>query len=626
MLNRGPMSALSRNPVSNQPAQTETASAARARQLGVRETIERIARQYVRRHWKVAAFACGAMTVTALMSVALAWLLDPAVRYVFLGKRSDLLVPIAGAALLVLLTRAASFYMQATLVGTLGERVAMAAQRDMFDGLMHRDIASLDSIHSGQFISSFLYDATLLRDAVNRGIANVAMESVSLVGFAALMLYQDWQLAIFSIVVLPGVAWTMERIGASLRRATKRSLEETGELSTALVEALDGRRIIKAYGLEAHIVKRAEARLEQRLKFLLKGVRASAAVIPATDIFVGFVISATILFAGYQTIHGQLDFPRFVSFLAAMLLAQNPVRNLSQFVPIASAGVAATNRVFAVMDERPKIVDSSDAVALRVAPAPLGGAIKFGDVRFAYHSDTKAPALNCVSFEAQPGQKIALVGPSGAGKSTVFGLLLRFYEADQGRIEIDGHDIRDVTLQSLRASIALVTQEPVLFDESIADNIAIGRLGASQEELEAAARAAAAHEFILALPRGYETRVGEGGLRLSGGQRQRIAIARAMLRNAPILLLDEATSSLDTESERQVQEALARLMKDRTTIVIAHRLSTVRDADRIHALDHGTVVESGTHAELLARGGLYARLYQHDLEERVKNPTVVVTA
>jgi subfamily B ATP-binding cassette protein MsbA len=252
--------------------------------------------------------------------------------------------------------------------------------------------------------------------------------------------------------------------------------------------------------------------------------------------------------------------------------------------------------------------------------------VRFSNVGFAYHPDSKAPALNQVSFEARPGQKIALVGPSGAGKSTVFGLLLRFYETDQGRIEIDGHDIRDVTLESLRANIALVTQEPVLFDESIADNIAIGRLGATRGEIEAAARAAAAHDFVDALQRGYETRVGEGGLRLSGGQRQRIAIARAMLRNAPILLLDEATSSLDTESERQVQDALARLMKDRTTIVIAHRLSTVQDADCIYVLDRGVVAELGTHAELLARGGLYARLYQRDLDERAEDTTVPATA
>ncbi|MBV9330584.1 MAG: ABC transporter ATP-binding protein [Alphaproteobacteria bacterium] len=563
----------------------------------------------------MATLACAAMGVTALMNVGLAYLLDPAVRYVFLEKRASMLIPVSAAAFLVLAIRALSFFAQATMVDTVGERVAMAAQRDMFYGLMRRDIASLDSVHSGQFLSSFLYDATLLRDAVARGVANVVMEGLSLVGYGCLMFYQDWQLATFSLVVLPAVAWAMERIGGSLRRATKRSLEETGELSTALMEALDGRRIVKAYGLEHHTVARAEARLAHRLRFLLKAVRARAATVPAADIFAGIVVSMTILFAGYQTMHGELEFPRLVSFLAAMLLAQTPVRNLSQYLPIASSAVAAANRVFAVIDEAPTIVDAANAATLCVEPAPKGGGVKFENVSFAYHPETKLPTLDRVTFEVQPGRKVALVGPSGAGKSTILGLMLRFYDVDSGSVSIDGHDVRAVTIESLRRNIALVTQEPILFDESVEENIAVGRPGASRDEIEFAARGAAAHDFIVDLPQGYATRVGEGGLRLSGGQRQRIAIARAMLRNAPILLLDEATSSLDTESERQVQDALTSLMKDRTTIVIAHRLSTVQDADCIHVLERGAVVESGTHAALLARGGLYSRLYQHDFAD-----------
>jgi ATP-binding cassette, subfamily B, bacterial MsbA len=292
------------------------------------------------------------------------------------------------------------------------------------------------------------------------------------------------------------------------------------------------------------------------------------------------------------------------------VLAQQPVRNLSQLWPSAQPGIAAANRIFAQIDAHPAILDAPGAKTLKVARAPLGGAVRFANVSFAYH-DGADTAIAGLDLEIPPGSKVALVGPSGAGKSTIFNLLLRFYEVDAGEIAIDGSDIRKVTLESLRANIALVTQEAILFDESVADNIALGRPGASRSEIEAAARDAAAHDFILELPQGYDTRVGEGGLKLSGGQRQRIAIARAMLKNAPILLLDEATSALDTSSERQVQEALSRLMHDRTTIVIAHRLSTVLDATRIYVLDRGGVAEAGTHAELLARGGLYADLYSH---------------
>jgi subfamily B ATP-binding cassette protein MsbA len=286
------------------------------------------------------------------------------------------------------------------------------------------------------------------------------------------------------------------------------------------------------------------------------------------------------------------------------------LRNLSQLWPTASAGLAAAERMFAAIDAKPKIVDRAGTKAL----VRNGGTVSFRNVGFAYQAEA-GPTLAGVSLDVPAGQKIALVGPSGAGKSTIFNLLLRFFDAQTGTIVLDGQDIQSVTLQSLRAAIAVVTQEAVLFDESVADNIALGKPGASLGEIKAAAKNAAAHDFIMAMPEGYDTRVGEGGLKLSGGQRQRIAIARAMLRNAPILLLDEATSALDTESERQVQEALARLMKGRTTIVIAHRLSTVVDADRIYVLERGKVVQSGTHTELVAVDGLYASLYRHNLEE-----------
>ncbi len=575
--------------------------------------IKRLLRDYVRRQWPTLAVAVVCMAITAGMTAALALLTDPVIKYMFLEKRADLLILIPLAVLGVVVVRAVTQFAQQSMMDSVGERAVAATQADMLDSLVHQDLASLNSIHSAQFVSNFIYDATLMRDAIVRGIAGIGLELISLICLTGVMIYEDWQLAAIGVFVMPAVAWVSQVIGASLRRSASRGMEKTAELSIALSEALDGKRIIKAYGLEEHISIKANERLNQRLRFLLRVVRTRAAAVPATDLFGGVVIAATVCYAGYQTIHGQLGINHFMSFLTALLLALQPVRNLTQLWATASSGISAADRLFAVIDQRPSITDRPGAKTLAIAPAPKGGAIAFEDVRFSYGAEQ--PSVNGVSFAVAAGAKVALVGPSGAGKSTIFALLLRFYEIASGRIVIDGHDIRDVTLTSLRRNIALVTQEAILFDETVAENIGLGNLSAGRAQIETAAKNAAAHDFIMALPQGYDTRVGEGGLKLSGGQRQRIAIARAMLRDAPILLLDEATSALDTESERQVQDALTRLMKDRTTIVIAHRLSTVLDADCIYVLDKGRMIESGNHGELIARGGLYARLYQHDFAQ-----------
>jgi subfamily B ATP-binding cassette protein MsbA len=572
--------------------------------------VRRLLRNYVGGQWALLLLAVFCMLLTSAVSGLVPLLLNLEVKLIFLRHQAEMLLPMSLAVVGVVGFRAITLFFGRMTLDSLGEETVAAAQRDMFARLIHRDLADLNAVHSGQFVSNFLYDATLMRDGLTQGLAAVFLEAVQLVVYLAYVLISDWQLGVLALIILPGVAWAMERLGGSMRRAATRGMRETGDLSVVLSEAMDGRRIIKAYGLESHSIARVDARLKTRLATLLKAVRLRAAAAPVTDLFLGVVVGLVLFVAGWQSLHGQITFNAFAGFLAALILAQQPLRNLSQLWPTASAGFAACERVFAAIDARPHIVDRAGAATL----VATGGTVSFRDVEFSYHADA-GPTLAGVSLDIPAGQKIALVGPSGAGKSTIFNLLLRFYDSERGRIAIDGQDIQGVTLSSLRAAIGIVTQEAVLFDESIADNIALGKPGASLEEIQGAAKNAAAHDFILATPEGYDTRVGEGGLKLSGGQRQRIAIARAMLRNAPILLLDEATSALDTESERQVQEALTQLMRGRTTIVIAHRLSTVVDADSIYVLERGKVVQSGTHAQLMAANGLYASLYRHNLEE-----------
>jgi len=572
--------------------------------------IRRLLRDYVGRNWGLLVFAVFCMLLTSAVSGLVPWLLNLVVKLIFMRQQAEMLLPLSLAVVGVVAFRAVTQFFGRMTLDSLSEKTVAGAQREMFARLIHRDLADLNAVHSGQFVSNFLYDATLMRDGLTQGMAAIFLEAVQLVVYLAYVLVSDWQLGVLALIILPGVAWAMERLGGSMRRAATRGMRETGDLSVVLSEAMDGRRIIKAYGLESNSIARVDARLKTRLATLLKAVRLRAAAAPVTDLFLGVAIGLVLFVAGWQNLHGHITLNAFAGFLAALILAQQPLRNLSQLWPTASAGLAAAERMFAAIDSRPQIVNRPGAKAL----TPNGGAVSFRDVGFAYQAEA-GPTLKGVSLDVPAGQKIALVGPSGAGKSTIFNLLLRFYDAESGSIAIDGQDIQGVTLASLRAAIGVVTQEAVLFDESIADNIALGKPGATLAEIKEAARNAAAHDFIMAMPEGYDTSVGEGGLKLSGGQRQRIAIARAMLRNAPILLLDEATSALDTESERQVQEALAQLMKGRTTIVIAHRLTTVVDADRIYVLERGKVVQSGSHADLMAMEGLYANLYRHNLEE-----------
>ena len=435
------------------------------------------------------------------------------------------------------------------------------------------------------------------------------LDSLTLVFLVALMFYQDWLLALVAFFAFPLGMLPIVRIGRRMRRVSANTQVQMGEFTTLLDETFQGARHVKAYGMEDYETGRATRIVNAVFGLQWRATRTRSATRPIMETLAGLAVAVIVLYGGSQVIGGGTTPGTFFSFIGALLLAYQPMKSLANFNVSLQEGLAAAQRIFTLLDLEPAIRDAADAMPLRLER----GAVRLDAVRFAYVEGHTA--LYGLAIEIPAGRTVALVGPSGAGKSTILNLIPRFYDVDSGSVTVDGQDVRSVTLASLRAAIALVSQDITLFDDSVRANIAYGKPNATGDEIVQAAKDAAAHDFITELHNGYDTHVGGHGVKLSGGQRQRIAIARAMLRDAPILLLDEATSALDSESERQVQEALARLMKGRTTIVIAHRLSTVLDADCIYVLDKGRVVESCRHGELLARNGLYSRLYQHDLTE-----------
>jgi subfamily B ATP-binding cassette protein MsbA len=572
----------------------------------------RLAQDFVRPYAATVAVVVALMVVEAGLVGSLAYMLDPVVATLFPEKPKkpdpDMIVLIPLALFGVMAAKAAVSYVSGISLARVGQGVVSDLQVAMFAKVTRYDIAKLNAMHSGQFAARFLNDAMLIRESVTRTTQGMVRDVLTIVALMGVMFWQDWPLALVLCSVLPITALYTLSLGRKTNKASAKGMESTGDLATHLSETLDGRRVIKAYRMEDHAIARTGSIVAERMTHWMKAATARAAATPSAEVLAGIGIAAVIAYAAVR----EMDIASFTSFLASMMLSYQSIRSLSNFYTAVAEGSAAAERAYAILDATTDVADATSD-PLKLAPAPRRASIAFKDASFEYGA--AIPALEHVTIEVPAGKTVALVGPSGAGKSTILNLILRFYDVTGGAIEIDGQDIRRVTIGSLRDAMALVTQEPFLFDETIADNIGCGRPGASRAEIEEAAKAAAAHEFVLALPQGYETKVGEAGVRLSGGQRQRIAIARAILKNAPILLLDEATSSLDSESERAVQAALTALMKDRTTLVIAHRLSTIADADKIIVLDQGRVVEQGTHGELIARGGLYARLHRTQFAE-----------
>jgi subfamily B ATP-binding cassette protein MsbA len=582
-------------------------------QASTAQIVLRLVRHYMLPRWKILLAGTVCAGSAALVTGLLATLLQPAVNGL-LASKADLSVlgglPLILAGLAV--ARGLAQIGQGLLANRMGIDLVNSVQIELMGKLMHADLARLRSAHSGSFLSKVLNDTMTIREAATTGLLNYVQSGLTIAALLAVMFSKDWLLTLFVLLGGPLIAWVLREFSRRVMRALKGAMDANAALATTILESLDGVRVIKMEGREDFERERLAQILAMRRRVMLVGADATSAAAPVSEVLSMVMVAGVIAYFGWR-VHmapAHLGFLSikgmtvggFTAFLVALMAAGQSLRQFASLQTTMSMGLMGARGLFAALDIQPEIRDAPTARAL-----PQGrGTLRFENVTFSY--GLEHPVVHDLSLEARRGEIVALVGPSGGGKTTTLALIPRFYDVNAGRVTIDDHDIRDLTLSSLRSHIALVTQEPFLFDDTVGANIAYAKADANQAEIEAAATQAAAHEFILGLPKGYDTRVGEAGLRLSGGQRQRIAIARAFLKNAPILLLDEATSALDTESEAQVQGALERLMSGRTTILIAHRLSTVRGADRIYVIDHGRIVETGAHGDLVRRGGLYARL------------------
>jgi subfamily B ATP-binding cassette protein MsbA len=546
------------------------------------------------------------MLLYAAASAAVAYLVKPIINKVLPGEAGIAFRYWAAFILVAYLAKGLGSYFSSYLMTDIGQRVVRDLRDQLFRHILNQSAAFFSRRTSGQLMSRITNDVNQVQQAVSETIGDLLREGLSVIGYAVMMFYFDWRLALVCVTSAPLVVYPLVRLGQRVRRSTRRSQEQLEHLSHLTAEAFTGHRIVKAFAAERHEAERFSAASHQLYRTNLKVTSTLSVLSPIMEFLGGVAIVALLWYGRHQIARAALTPGDFLAFIFAAFMLYTPIKRLSRVNANLQQATAAAHRIFEMLDAHSEVQE-------RPGARPLTGVstgIEFRHVGFAYEDVPGKPILRDVSFSVDAGQVIAIVGLSGAGKTTLVNLLPRFYDVTSGAVLIDGIDIRDLTLKSLREQIGIVTQETVLFDDTIARNIAYSARGASASAIEEAARAAHAHEFIQNLPDRYDTRIGERGQRLSGGQRQRLAIARALLKNSPILILDEATSSLDAESELLVQDALANLMRNRTAFVIAHRLSTVRRADAIVALERGRVAEIGRHDELLARpAGVYAKLY-----------------
>jgi subfamily B ATP-binding cassette protein MsbA len=572
--------------------------------------IKRLYREHVKKYLNKIFLALFLSIVVAVSTSGTAWLLDPAIKKIFIEKDQTLAWVIPIFIIITFSAKGISLYFARITVIKVGQRIGAELQKKIANKILAADIKTLDNRHSGKYISNIFYDAGAVINLVSTGVLNLMKDSFSLVALVGLMFYQNWKLALFAILMMPLAAFFAKSLGKRIGKVQGEASIKTGELVVLLTEIFKGAKMIRIFQKEEEETVKVDQIIS---KVTEKNIKISSILIRATPVMetlTGFMIAGFIFFSGKLINSGELELNNFFSFLTAMMLAYQPIRSLATINMTIFQGATAAKRIFLILDEPIETKDDFKFHDLKLNQC----SIKFNNVNFHY-SNTKEKAVKNINLEIKGGTVAAFVGHSGAGKSTIISLLPRFYEPQSGKIYIDNQDIHEVSLRSLRKSLSMVSQDIILFDDTVKANIAYANSKASDEEIVEACNFAAANEFIKKLPEGYDTIIGENGVKLSGGQKQRLSIARAILKKSPIILLDEATSSLDADSEEVVQNAISNLIKNKTTLVIAHRLSTIHNADQIFVLKNGTIIDSGSHDYLIEKSNEYKSLYQKQLKQ-----------